>query len=220
MLYMAKKSINDLLDNSNIAQKLKEAYTFMLLSKGYSANEIKILDDYVFIVRKKDVGRSIKSDDTEYYDDSTLRNRKERSTPKNLVCLTSNNEVYNKKDHTLYSLNGSKPTTKGRLVWLTIKQYQEEYTPTYEEISHLFNYKLKLLRKTIINKLSLESLRADRQKRFYYHDADILESKDGIQYAVSNQWSIDKMAEIISFARSYGWKIEIINPKTNISSST
>ena len=99
MLYMAKKSINDLLDNSNIAQKLKEAYTFMLLSKGYSANEIKILDDYVFIVRKKDVGRSIKSDDTEYYDDSTLRNRKERSTPKNLVCLTSNNEVYNKKDH-------------------------------------------------------------------------------------------------------------------------
>ena len=216
---MAKKSINDLLNNSNIAKKIKEAYSFMLLSKGYSANEIKILDDYVFIVRKKGVGKSIESDDTEYFDDSTLRNRRKRNNPKNLVCLTSKNEVYNKKDHTLYSFNGSGLTTKGRLVWLIIKQYQKEYAPTYEEISHLFNYKLKLLRNTIINKLSLESLRADRQMRFYYHDTDILESKDGIQYAVSNQWSKDKMAEIISFARSCGWKIEVINPKTNVSSS-
>lgn len=219
---MAKDSIKDLLDNSNIAQELKEAYSFMLLSRGYSSDDIKILDDYAFIVTKKDCGDNSQTDNIEQNGDNLLRNRKKnkKNLPKNLVCLTSESDAYNKRDHTLYSLNGSEPLTKGRFVWSIICQYQRDYNPTYEEINQLFNHKLNLLRRTIIDIDSLDALRPDKQKRFYYHDTDMLESKDGIKYAVSNQWSADKMDEILSFARSHGWKIEVVNPKTNISSST
>lgn len=37
-------------------------------------------------------------------------------------------------------------------------------------------------------------------------------SEDGIRYAVSNQWTADKMNSIISFAQSLGWKVESTNP--------
>lgn len=118
--------------------------------------------------------------------------------------------AYKNRDHTLYSLNGEVPVTKGRLVWSIIKLYQEQNNPTFVEVSQLFNYKLNLLGNTVINELSLDALRPDRQKRFYYHESDLLVSKDGIRYAVSNQWSINKMNKIISFAQSLGWKVGII----------
>ena len=76
----------------------------------------------------------------------------------------------------------------------------------------MINQDLGFPQNTIIEKLSLEALRPDRQKRFYYHQSDMIESKDGILYAVSNQWSVDKMDRIISFARSLGWTVEVIQP--------
>ena len=219
---MAKERINDLLDSSDITKDLKEAFTFMLLSRGYSLEEIKLLDDFVFIVRKKGYGELEELEDVgnlEHIDGKTPRIRKKRSLPKNLVCLTSKSEFYNKRDHTLYSLNDSEPLTKGRFVWSIISLYQKEFNPTYEEVIHIINYKLNLPQYTIIDKSSLDSLRPDRQKRFFSYDSDILESKDGIQYAVSNQWSIDKMDKIISFARSNGWKVEVKKPTIKVSST-
>ena len=218
---MTKESINALLDSSDITNELKEAYTFMLLSRGYSPEEVKLLDDYVFIVRKKGFGKLEELEDVdnqERIDGKAPRIRKQRSLPKNLVCLTSNSESYNKRDHTLYSLNDSEPLPKGRFIWSVISLYQKEFNPTYEEISYLFNYKLHLPKKTIIDKSLLDSLRPDRQKRFFSYESDILESRDGIQYAVSNQWSIDKMDVIISFARSNDWKVEVNRPPINVPS--
>ena len=206
---MATKNIIKLLEKGNIAKDLKVAYSFMLLSRGYTADEIKVLDDYVFSIRKKEAGESA---DTNQISDSVPRKRKQRSLPKNPVCLTSTSEAYNNRDHTLYSLNGKVPVTKGRLVWSIICLYQEQYKPTYEDISQLFNRKLNLLWNTVIDEASLDALRADKQKRFYYHEADLLISADGIRYAVSNQWSKDKMNEVISFAQANSWKVEVINP--------
>ena len=207
---MATKNIINLLEKGNIAKDLKVAYTFMLLSRGYTADEIKILDDYVFMVRKKGFEEVTKIND----DRATHRRMKQRSLPKSLVCHTSTSEVYNRRDHTIYSLNDNEPVTKGRLVWSIIKLYQQEKNPTYEEVRELFNYKLHLLRQTVIDESSLELLRPDKQRRFYTNEYDLVESKDGIRYAVSTQWSIKKMDEIISFARSQGWKVEEIKNKT------
>lgn len=206
---MATRNIITLLEKGNISKDLKMAYSFMLLSQGYSADEVRVLDNYIFSVRKKESGET--SDTNQIYD-STPRKRKQRSLPKNLVCLTSTSEAYNNRDHTLYSLNGDNPVTKGRLVWSIIKLYQDQHNPTFREVSQLFNRELNLLGKTVINELSLNALRPDRQKRFYYHESDLLVSKEGIRYAVSNQWSIDKMDELISFAKSLGWKVEVMYP--------
>ena len=49
---MATKNIIKLLEKGNVAKDLKVAYSFMLLSRGYSADEIKALDDYDFLIRK------------------------------------------------------------------------------------------------------------------------------------------------------------------------
>lgn len=203
---MANKKIINLIEKSNVSNDLKVAYKFMLLSRGYSEEEVKILDDYDFYVRKKE---SIESTTTVQRNDEPLKKRRKNRLPKNLVCLTSTSEAYNKKDHTLYSLNGREPVTKGRLVWSIINLYQEQYNPTYEEVRQLFNRKLKLLGKTVIDEASLDSLRADRQKRFYFHEDDLLLSADGIRYAVSSQWSKDKMDEIVSFAQSFGLSVEV-----------
>ena len=109
---MPKESIINLLDSSNIANDLKEAYTFMLLSRGYSVDDIKILDDYVFLLKKKDFGENGESA-TDKGNREPLRKKKKKNLPQNLVCLTSTSYYYNKRDHTLYSLNGGTPVTKG-----------------------------------------------------------------------------------------------------------
>lgn len=206
---MVKRSVIKLIEKNNIANDLKMAYKLMLLSRGYSEEEIRVLDDYVFSVRKMD-DNEISNDDV-----IPLKKRRKRNLPKSLVCLTSESTVYNKRDHTLYTLNGGNPVTKGRFIWSVISLYQKENTPKYEEVRQLFNHKLNLLGYTVIDESSLDALRPDKQRRFYYHDSDLLNSSDGIRYAVSNQWSKDKMDEIISFARSRGWSVEIIKPITD-----
>ena len=207
---MAKRNIINLLGNSNIGKELKRALSFMLLSRGYTAEEIKVLDDYDFSVSK----RGIKASANNIQNDSIIyRKRKQRSRPKNPVCLTSTSEAYNKRDHTLYSLNGHEPVTKGRFVWSIVKLYQENFSPTFEEASQLFNQKLDLLGYTIIDEASLATLRPDKQKRFYYHESDIIVSKDGIRYAVSNQWAISKMDAVVAFAQDKGWEVSVVKPE-------
>ena len=207
---MAKRNIINLLDNRNIGKELKRALSFMLLSRGYTAEEIKVLDDYDFSVSK----RAFRDTPNIIQDGSDPhRRRKQRSLPKNPVCLTSTSEAYNKRDHTLYSLNGHEPVTKGRLVWSVVKLYQEIFSPTFEEASQLFNQELDLLGYTVIDEASLVALRPDRQKRFYYHESDYIVSKDGIRYAVSNQWAISKMDAVVSFAQDKGWEVAVIKPE-------
>ncbi len=207
---MENRNIINLLGNSNIGKELKRALSFMLLSRGYTPEEIKVLDDYDFSVYKRGIRDT--SNNKQDGSESHIR-RKQRSLPKNPVCLTSTSEAYNKRDHTLYSLNGHEPVTKGRLVWSVVKLYQEIFSPTFEEVRLLFNQKLDLLGYTIIDETSLTALRPDRQKRFYYHESDLIVSKDGIRYAVSNQWAINKMDAVVSFAQDKGWDIAVIKPE-------
>jgi hypothetical protein len=81
---MATKNIIKLLEKGNVTKDLKVAYSFMLLSRGYSADEIKALDDYDFLIRKKS---SKITGETNQMDVATPRNRKQRSLPKN-PCLS------------------------------------------------------------------------------------------------------------------------------------
>lgn len=67
---MATKNIIKLLEKSNVAKDLKVAYSFMLLSRGYSADEIKALDDYDFLIRKKDTALYDAEDDHDSYYES------------------------------------------------------------------------------------------------------------------------------------------------------
>jgi len=207
---MENRNIINLLGNSNIGKELKRALSFMLLSRGYTPEEIKVLDDYDFSVYKRGIRDT--SNNKQDGSESHIR-RKQRSLPKNPVCLTSTSEAYNKRDHTLYSLNVHEPVTKGRLVWSVVKLYQEIFSPTFEEVRLLFNQKLDLLGYTIIDETSLTALRPDRQKRFYYHESDLIVSKDGIRYTVSNQWAINKMDAVVSFAQDKGWDIAVIKPE-------
>ena len=46
---MATKNIINIIEKGDIAKDLKSAYKFMLLSRGYSADEVQILDEYDFL---------------------------------------------------------------------------------------------------------------------------------------------------------------------------
>ena len=70
---MATKNIIKLLEKGNVTKDLKVAYSFMLLSRGYSADEIKALDDYDFLIRKKS---SKITGETNQMDVATPRNRR------------------------------------------------------------------------------------------------------------------------------------------------
>ena len=72
---MATKNIIKLLEKGNVTKDLKVAYSFMLLSRGYSADEIKALDDYDFLIMKKS---SKITGETNQMDVATPRNRKQR----------------------------------------------------------------------------------------------------------------------------------------------
>lgn len=161
---MNKRDIITIIENGDINNDLKVAYKFMLLSKGYTTEEIRILDNYDFFVREKQPCETNDNKTECQIEYVPLRNRRKKSMPKSLVCLTSTSEIYNKRDHTIYSLNDNEPVTKGRLVWSVINLYQKEYNPTYEEVSQLFNHKLNLLGKTIIDESSLDALRPDKQR--------------------------------------------------------
>lgn len=207
---MAERNILKLIEKSEIGNDLKVAYKLMLLARGYSDDELKILDDYDFFVRKKEIDEATNADSI---NENALKFRKKNKKPINLVCLTSTSEIYNRRDHTLYSLNDNEPATKGILVLSIISLYQKEFNPTYKEISQLFNNKLNLGKNTVIDEATLDTLRPDKQKRYYYHESDYIMSFDGVRYAVSNQWSKDKMDEIIAFAKSVGYKVEMIESR-------
>jgi len=208
---MGKEDIINLLDNSNITNDLKEAYTFMLLSKGYCIDEInEVLDDYIFLIsKKKHLDKS-----TDQPNSSSVEKphkRRGKRIQKNPVCYTSTSESYNNRDHTLYSFNGNPPVTKGRLVWNVVKQYQEEFNPSISEIHEKFIVALGLPFKTIVTNSEIETFDLGKVKRYYYHESDLIKDSNGTLYAVSNQWSIDKMKKILEFASECGWKIHVVN---------
>lgn len=120
--------------------------------------------------------------------------------------LASTNKSQSQKtDETQYSLNGGAFLWKNRFVLAVVREYVKLHpNATFEEIERVFppqeQGSFGVIR-------SMEYIKQKRYKNRCYFKDEFLVSKDGIPYAVSTQWSIVNVQNIVRIAQSLGFTV-------------
>lgn len=136
------------------------------------------------------------------------------------IELSSNYGVHKKKHnkkteskrYTKYSLNGSKPMYKRTLVLEAMRIYVEKHPQaTYDEIERIFNVKempggYKVVRRLSDIQEGLET--GSLSGRFFVAPQQILESEDGVKFAVSTQWEYHNFPIFVSILRKLKFKVK------------
>ena len=116
------------------------------------------------------------------------------------------------KRYTKYTLNGSKPMYKRTLVLEAMRLYIAKYpTATYEEIERVFNVKempggYKVVRRLSDIQDGLET--GSLSGRFFIAPQQLLESADGVTFAVSTQWEYHNFPIFVGILKKLKWKVK------------
>ena len=114
-----------------------------------------------------------------------------------------------KRNATKYSLNGGKKLPKNRFVLEVVKTTLTNKPSTYSNLENLF---LKEYQGStgVINKLDYIEIKYfnNSNKRHFIKDHEILESADGIKFAVSTEWNFNNVLNIVKLAKKEGFKID------------
>ena len=122
-------------------------------------------------------------------------------------------------DPTRYSINGFNCPTKGIFVHLLVKEYIRQHPEkTYEELENVFPAKLQGSCGVI---RTLNYIHAKNYKgRRYFTEADkVLQSSDGIKFAVSTQWSKHNIPDVFRLAKELGFNVTSSENKNDSSSN-
>lgn len=121
-------------------------------------------------------------------------------------------EKIESKRYTKYTLNGSKPMYKRILVLEAMRMYVEKNPQaTYEEIERVFNVKempggYKVVRRLSDIQEGLET--GSLSGRFFIAPQQLLESGDGVKFAVSTQWEYHNFPVFMSILKKLKWKVK------------
>ncbi len=121
-------------------------------------------------------------------------------------------EKVESKRYTKYTLNGSKPMYKRTLVLEAMRMYVEKNPQaTYEEIERVFNVKempggYKVVRRLSDIQEGLET--GSLSGRFFIAPQQLLESGDGVKFAVSTQWEYHNFPVFMSILKKLKWKVK------------
>lgn len=116
------------------------------------------------------------------------------------------------KRYTKYSLNGSKPMYKRTLVLEAMRLYVEKHPQaTYNEIEQVFNVKempggYKVVRRLSDIQEGLET--GSLSGRFFIAPQQLLESGDGVKFAVSTQWEYHNFPIFVSILKKLKFKVK------------
>ena len=122
------------------------------------------------------------------------------------------NEKTESKRYTKYSLNGSKPMYKRTLVLEAMRMYVEKHPQaTYDEIERVFNVKempggYKVVRRLSDIQEGLET--GSLSGRFFIAPQQLLESGDGVKFAVSTQWEYHNFPIFVSILKKLKFKVK------------
>lgn len=111
------------------------------------------------------------------------------------------------RDKTKYMFEG-KVYAKNRLVLAVIKNYVQQFNPTYQELTKVFD-------KSLQGSLGVVELYSnvikisDASKRFFLKDEDIIKLSN-TKVAVCTQWGIFNIVKFIKQAKALGFNIETI----------
>ena len=111
------------------------------------------------------------------------------------------------RDKTKYMFQG-KVYAKNRLVLAVIKNYVQQFNPTFDELAKLFDKSLQGSL-GVIELYSNAIKISDASKRFFLKDEDVIDLKDA-KVAVCTQWGIFNIVKFIKQAKSLGFDIETI----------
>lgn len=116
-------------------------------------------------------------------------------------------ETIHKYDTTLYSIDGSSFLNKRRFVYQLVKLYVEQHPfASFAELEQVFPPSLQGSCGVI------RSIDVIREKgRYFTKDDELLQSADGIIFAVSNQWGILNTTKFMDLAKSLGYNITTSN---------
>jgi hypothetical protein len=135
------------------------------------------------------------------------------NTEKGVVPFTIVNEK-TKGRRQLYSFNGRAPLDKRNSVLAVIKQFvANRPNATYKEIHHSFPDNLQGSNgviKTIEEINERRNTGQDIDRRYFLDPHDILTSADGVQFAVSNQWST-QFPQFQKHIRNFGWTLKEVD---------
>jgi hypothetical protein len=118
-----------------------------------------------------------------------------------------NNTNATARDNTRYSLDGSAFLPKGRFVLAVVSKYARLHPDkSYNEILKVFPDNLGVT--VVIKQLNQISPKQIKDRRFFTSPNELLCSADGIQYAVTTQWNITTIPNIVNVAKSLGWDVK------------
>ncbi len=122
-------------------------------------------------------------------------------------------EATHKHDTTLYSIDGGSFLNKRRFVYQLVKLYVEQHPFTvYSELEKVFPPLVQgsygvICDINVIRKKGIEDY------RYFTKDDELLQSVDGIIFAVSTQWGISNTTKFMNLAKSLGYNITTSNEK-------
>ena len=127
--------------------------------------------------------------------DSFIFNRKEHYTNKK------------QRDKTKYSLNGGDFLAKNQFALAVVKKYVRLHPDkNYEELEKIFPDEWQGSQ-GVIRLLDDITDTQKEERRYYIETYNILSGKDGLRFAVTTQWKIDNIRNMVNFAKSQGWDV-------------
>lgn len=122
-------------------------------------------------------------------------------------------EATHKHDTTLYSIEGGGFLNKRRFVYQLVKLYVEQHpSASFAELEKVFPPSLQGPY-GIIRSIDVIREQGIKEYRFFSKDDELLQSADGIIFAVSNQWGISNTTKFMNLAKSLGYNISTSNEK-------
>ena len=92
------------------------------------------------------------------------------------------------------------------LIFAAINYARLHPNKSYNEILSVFPNNLGIT--VVIKQLNQISPKQIKDRRFFTSPNELLCSADGIQYAVTTQWNITTIPNIVNVAKSLGWDVK------------
>ena len=122
-------------------------------------------------------------------------------------------EATHKHDTTLYSIDGGSFLNKRRFVYQLVKLYIEQHQfDSFAELEQVFPPSLQGSY-GVIRSIDVIREKGIEDNRYFTKDDELLQSVDGIIFAVSSQWGISNTTKFMNLAKSLGYNITTSNEK-------
>ena len=118
--------------------------------------------------------------------------------------------VYEKsgRDNTRYSLDGSEFLPKKRFALAVVRKYVQLHPEkTLDELFKVFPHHWRT-GTGVICEVAQISPKQLHDGRYHTKPNEILQSADGHQFAVTTQWNINTIQNMVNFAKSQGWDVK------------